>query len=296
MPAPEFGEMTNPTNFFLGLFVQLAILHFPAICGIIIVSRGEGNRNPVDKGGTEILIKSSKPLDKSIKVCYNVDTTKRKELIPMVKTIKLFERELALIKNEELRTATAGYLETYVPNYFWMDGASASGKYHPKFSHGEGGLVRHTKAVVMFAEELLRMSSYSFMNEEYKDYVICACIVHDTVKYGFTDELDKTEYANHAHNASVLFTEYCENEMGFTPHFLLTQAIRSHMGQWSTNKDDKPFTSVDRCVHMADYMASRSFIDIPTLTAEWEAERLACELCVQMADIEDTEGENRKGE
>ena len=214
----------------------------------------------------------------------------------MVKTIKLFERELALIKNKELRTATAGYLETYVPNYFWTDGASASGKYHPKFSHGESGLVRHTKAVVMFAEELLRMSSYSFMNEEYKDYVICACIVHDTVKYGFTDELDKTEYANHAHNASVLFTEYCENEMGFTPHFLLTQAIRSHMGQWSTNKDDKPFSNVDRCVHMADYMASRSFIDIPTLTAEWEAERLACELCVQMADIEDTEGENRKGE
>jgi hypothetical protein len=47
---------------------------------------------------------------------------------------------------------------------------------------------------------------------------------------------------------------------------------------------------------MADYMASRSFIDIPTLTAELEAERMACELCVQFADIEDTENENRKGE
>jgi hypothetical protein len=43
------------------------------------------------------------------------------------------------------------------------------------------------------------------------------------------------------------------------------------MGQWSTDKDDRPFTSVDRCVHIADYMASRSFIDIPQITEEYNA-------------------------
>jgi hypothetical protein len=41
------------------------------------------------------------------------------------------------------------------------------------------------------------------------------------------------------------------------------------MGQWSTEKEDRPFTNIDRCVHMADYMASRSFIDIPQITMEW---------------------------
>ena len=42
------------------------------------------------------------------------------------------------------------------------------------------------------------------------------------------------------------------------------------MGQWSTDKEDRPFTQIDRCVHMADYMASRSFIDIPNLVQDYE--------------------------
>ena len=188
-----------------------------------------------------------------------------------MKNIKLFERELSLIKDESLRAVVYGYMydSEYVPDYFWTDGASASGKFHPKFSHGIGGLVRHTKAVVMFAEELLRMSSYAYMREEYKDYVIAACIIHDTVKYGWGSEIDKSEYANHAANAAQSFEKFCRNNTNYEPHYLLLQAVRSHMGQWSTDRDDRPFTSVDRCVHMADYMASRSFIDIPSITEEY---------------------------
>lgn len=185
-----------------------------------------------------------------------------------MKTIKLFERELNLIQDEELRMVVKTYLVERVPDYFWEDGASSSGKYHPQFSQGIGGLVRHTKAVVMFAEELLRMSSYAYMKEEYKDYVIAACIVHDTMKYGL-GEYDKSEYKNHARNAAYafkMFAKECDYEVS---EFLLN-AIASHMGQWSTEKEDRPFTNVDRCVHMADYMASRSFIDIPSITAEWE--------------------------
>ena len=91
-----------------------------------------------------------------------------------MKNIKFFERELSLIVDEDLRMAVKGYLIDRVLDYFWTDGASRSGKYHPKMSQGIGGLVRHTKAVVMFAEELLRMSSYAYMKEEYKDFVIAA--------------------------------------------------------------------------------------------------------------------------
>ena len=187
-----------------------------------------------------------------------------------MKNIKHFEREINLIVNEDLRMAVKSYMEEAVPDYFWTDGASSSGKYHPKFSQGEGGLVRHTKAVVMFAEELLRMSSYAYMREEYKDYVIAACILHDTAKYGI-HEYDKNEYKNHASNASKAFAEYAEHVMDYKPSEFLLNAIRSHMGQWSTEKEDRPFTNIDRCVHMADYMASRSFIDIPQITEEYNA-------------------------
>jgi hypothetical protein len=45
------------------------------------------------------------------------------------------------------------------------------------------------------------------------------------------------------------------------------------MGQWVDDKEDKPFTTIDRVVHLADYIASRSFLDIPTLSAEYEADK-----------------------
>ena len=185
-----------------------------------------------------------------------------------------FSHELALIADEELARMVSLFLEERVPGYFWTDGASSSGKYHPQFSQGKGGLVRHTKAGVLFAEELLRMSSYSFMREDHKDFVIAACILHDTIKYGFNENIDKAEYKNHAKNAAYAFRMFCL-EHDYQPSEYLLGAIRSHMGQWSTDKDDKPFTPIDRCVHMADYMASRSFIDIPQVKEQYnEAENI----------------------
>ena len=41
------------------------------------------------------------------------------------------------------------------------------------------------------------------------------------------------------------------------------------MGQWTTDKANRPFTPIDRLVHMADCMASRPFIDIPEITADY---------------------------
>lgn len=179
-----------------------------------------------------------------------------------------FEHEINLIVSYDLQMAVKSYLDENTPDYFWKIGASASGKFHPCFSQGEGGLVRHTKAVVMFAQELLRMSTYAYMKDEYKDYVIAACIVHDTRKYGYP-ELDKKAYSNHAKNAAIAFRDWCILECDYRPSDLLINAIAAHMGQWTEDKNDRPFTGIDRCVHLADYIASRSFIDIPQITEEW---------------------------
>lgn len=181
---------------------------------------------------------------------------------------KYFEREIALIKNEDYRKFIEHYLETYVPKYFWEIGASSSGKYHPQFSQGKGGLVRHTKAVVMFAEELLRMSSYMYMSDEHKDFVIMACILHDTCKYG-NKEFDKERYKDHAKIASSWVRYSWIKYFDYEPSEFFLSAIRCHMGQWS-EREDRPFTNIDRCVHMADYMASRNFIDIPQINEEYQ--------------------------
>lgn len=179
-----------------------------------------------------------------------------------------FAREIDLIQSEDYRMMMRYYFDECVPDYFFNVGASSSGMYHPVFSQGKGGLVRHTKAVVMFAEELLRMSSYAYMKDEYKDYVIMACLAHDTCKYGI-DKYDKDAYKSHARNAALNFGCAWAEYMNYScPDFLLN-AIISHMGQWS-EKEDRPFTSIDRCVHMADYIASRSFIDIPQIVEEYD--------------------------
>ena len=187
-----------------------------------------------------------------------------------MKNIELFNTEINRIESEDLRSFVRYYLDEYTPDYFWEIGASSSGKYHPAFSQGEGGLVRHTKAVCIFLEELLRMNTYASMQDEYKDYARVACILHDTKKYGLTD-FDKSEYDKHAVNASIAVNNAWVAFFGEPAPFLLTSAVRCHMGQWSTDKDDRPFTNIDRCVHMADYMASRSFIDIPQITEEYNA-------------------------
>lgn len=197
-----------------------------------------------------------------------------------MRNIDFFKRELELIKDENLREVVRIYMLVRTPDYFWTDGASSSGKYHPQFSQGEGGLVRHTKAVVMFAEELLKMNTYAYMREEYKDYVIAACILHDTIKYGMGEEINKDEYRNHARNAADAFKQWCE-DYDYTPSEILLNAIISHMGQWSTDKNDRPFSPVDRCVHMADYMASRSFIDVPCIVNEYN------EIANQTEDLSD---------
>ena len=180
-----------------------------------------------------------------------------------------FKRELELIMDEDLRMAVKCFFDERVPKYFWEIGASSSGKFHPQFSQGEGGLVRHVKAVVMFAEELLRMSSYAYLPDAYKDYIICACLIHDCAKYGMSNEMDKGAYKEHAPNGAKMFDAFMVEAYGVHAPEKLLDAVRTHMGQWS-EKEDKPFTPIDRCVHMADYMASRSFLDIPTIWEEYE--------------------------
>jgi hypothetical protein len=101
--------------------------------------------------------------------------------------------------------------------------------------------------------------------------VIAACLLHDTVKYGIGEEIDKSAYADHGKNAAREFDHFACNYCNYRPSEFLLNAITAHMGQWTTDREDRPFTSVDRCVHMADYMASRAFIDIPQITEEWDA-------------------------
>lgn len=186
-----------------------------------------------------------------------------------MQNFEFFKREIANITDEQKRHFAEWYLQTKVGAWFWESGASSSGKYHPTFTKGVGGLVKHTRAACMFLEELLRLNTYAYMSDEYKDFARLAILLHDTCKYGTADAENHDCYRNHGKLAAENVGSAWEEYFNAPCSEFLTHAIISHMGQWVGDEEDKPFTNIDRLVHLADYIASRSFLDIPSLSAEY---------------------------
>lgn len=147
---------------------------------------------------------------------------------------------------------------TNIPEYFYKIPASSTGKYHPAYATGEGGLLRHTIAAARIACDLVDLEMYGLTDDE-KDYVICALLLHDTFKSGVTHS--KYTLHNHPmlsaqHVRSVCSREFANN---------VCPLIESHMGQWNTCKWDKtvlpkPETKLQQIVHLCDYLASRKYL------------------------------------
>ena len=61
--------------------------------------------------------------------------------------VEIFNKEYTYIKNKKYIDNLKIMIEL-LPDYFFNVPASSTGKYHPEFSLGDGGLVRHTKFAV----------------------------------------------------------------------------------------------------------------------------------------------------
>lgn len=172
--------------------------------------------------------------------------------------------ELRLIKDFKLRLWVARYLDS-VPPYFAKIPASSTGKYHPTYALGEGGLVRHTKAAVQIAEMLLQLEQNSDL-AKYHDEIISALIIHDTYKQG--DGSTGHTVFEHPNIASDKFIEFMAEHKSpcrISQIQCIRLLVRSHMGQWNTSKYssvrlEKPITKEQQFVHMCDYLASRKNI------------------------------------
>lgn len=172
---------------------------------------------------------------------------------------KVFEKELNYIKSPDIKEFTKNIVEL-LPDYFFEVPASSTGKYHPSYALGEGGLVRHTKAAVGIAKELFTINSFGDGEE---DCIISALILHDGMKSG----KEKSTYTAHEH--PKLMSEFIACEKFSIPISLvdiIRSSIESHMGQWNTNKYSNvelptPVSKIERFVHMCDYLASRKCLE-----------------------------------
>ncbi len=169
--------------------------------------------------------------------------------------------ELEYIKSDRIKKSASVMIEL-LPDYFFEVPAASTGKYHPKYASGEGGLLRHTKAAVRFFKEILENPSFNedFTQDE-RDIMVMALILHDGLKLGKTHE----RYTKFDH--PLLMANYIEEnkeKLDLTDEEvnLLTSVIKTHMGPWT--KDyyghevlQKPTTKYEKLVHLCDYLASR---------------------------------------
>ena len=180
----------------------------------------------------------------------------------------IFEKELRLIFDKQLRDKTLAMIES-LPDYFFSIPASSTGKYHPKYCLGEGGCVRHVKATVYFAKTLYELDSFKNINFE---YCVAALLLHDGLKSGING--GKYSVPEHPILMHDFINELFPNDKQMD---LVSKLVLTHMGQFNTDYRTKlpipgmptPSTGSQKFVAMCDYLASRKDLEVD-LTSEYD--------------------------
>jgi hypothetical protein len=184
------------------------------------------------------------------------DAVKQESMIDKQNT---FSTELSYIINEDIRNWTIKAINS-LPTYTFTIAASSTGKYHPNYALGSGGLIRHIKAATGIAYNLFQL--YNFTDEQ-KDIIIVALILHDGLKNG----INNSPFTVHDH--PLIICNHLRQQEFFndiTQAEQICEGISSHMGQWATNKKSKvvlplPETEVQKFIHLCDYLASRKCLE-----------------------------------
>ena len=180
---------------------------------------------------------------------------------------EMFLDELELINDQGLAESLLKIIEL-LPDYWFNEAASSTGKYHPDYALGNGGLLRHSKAAFRIGYELLNDPCIGdkYTSHE-RDLMLMSLLVHDGLKLGLPQE----KYTRFDH--PILMGKYIidnQKEIGITKEDaeFMNDVIKTHMGPWTTDYNgvevlEKPKTKYQNFVHMCDYLASRKCLLVP---------------------------------
>lgn len=175
---------------------------------------------------------------------------------------KSFKRGLALISEDNVRNFCIELLNN-ADDYFFTEPASSSGKYHPLYALGDGGLMRHSIAVAIFIRHILDCDMFqdgeNKFTEHEKSLLVCGAIVHDIKKYGKVNSGHTVK--EHPELAAEYIMESDYKKFGLTEEDakFMASAVSAHMGQWGKTK---PQTNAQKILHIADYLASRKDLSL----------------------------------
>ena len=180
---------------------------------------------------------------------------------------EIFYDEIKYLKNDDLKESLKKLIDL-LPEYFFHEAASSTGKYHPKYALGEAGLLRHTKAAVRIGYELLLDPSIGnkYTSRE-KDMMLIGLVMHDGFKRGLKEER-YTRFDHPIIASNVVLDNYQKAGLTKEDATFISDVIKTHMGNFTTDYNgnevlEKPKTKYQNFVHMCDYLASRKVILIP---------------------------------
>lgn len=180
---------------------------------------------------------------------------------------ELFKREINYIEDKNYQEILLKIISK-LPEYWYHEAASSTGKYHPEYALGEGGLLRHSKAAMAIGYELLNNPAISnkYTNRE-KDLMLMSLLVHDGLKLGIKQE----KYTRFDH--PILMGQFIidnKDQFGLNEEdaVFMNDVIKTHMGNWTTDYQgnevlEPPKTKCQKFVHMCDFLASRKCLLVP---------------------------------
>lgn len=184
--------------------------------------------------------------------------------------LKFVEPILNTFENDDIKNFAKELLND-LPEYIWEVGASSTGKYHPAYTLGTLGLMKHQVAVVRFVNFFFELEQYkNRYDSRRRDLIRLAALVHDGRKSGSQEDYEKSKYTKFDHPILMAKAILSYKDKGFLPEAelkFIAIALSKHMGQWNTDKrstvtlprpDDEP----SELLHLADYLASRKCLNM----------------------------------
>ena len=180
--------------------------------------------------------------------------------------VKVFEGLLNKFETDEIRDYCADMIKE-IPDYIFTIPSSTSFKYHNKTQCQQHGQIFH---ILMFAEVMNYVLGLEYVkektNERQRDCLRCTPIFHDAIKCG----LNGSQYTVHEH--PMLAGEWVRNtsvehDVDADTKAYIARLCESHSGEWTSTKRSKtvlpkPENDEQFFVHMCDYLASRSNLDM----------------------------------
>ena len=182
---------------------------------------------------------------------------------------EIFDEILTTFENEDLKDFFVNKCIPTIPDYWYHAPASSSGMFHSPISLGDGGLMRHTLALVrvlnyMFEVEIVKNQ---YTSRE-RDLLRIAGLFHDSRKSGSQEEYDENKQTKFDHPLKAAWVINSLDGISDDEKKLICRVISRHMGVFNTSKRMPdvvlpiPQDKYDAIVHLCDYIVSRKDIEM----------------------------------